>query len=609
MRLSLRAKEGLAIAALVGLAAAIATTGQLASIARLGAEDTAATGALLAHQLFLQGSRALTGARGSPVAILRRDPGVRALLDSMVGYSPTVVYGAITDPTGLVIVHSDRAQTGRTMADRERIDAVARRNPVPLLRTLAGPPQVFEAQIPLTLGRRPFGTARVGISTSLLRRQLGDVVTRSLLMSAAVFGVALVVGLALAGITLRSLRQISAGVERLTRGEEHEPLAVERGDELGELAAKLNLLGEQMHEHRAQLLGEKARLEQTIRVLQDAVLFLNRDGQLVFANPAAETLLGIRLDEAVGHRLKDLLNPEHPLTSTLDALLAPGAPAASHHLRLESAGGKAREVRVSAYPVQEDGRFGGAVVAIQDLEAVKAVHSLVDYSARLAELGRLTSGVAHEVKNPLNAMAIHLELLRGHLPPESSEARESLEVISKEIHRLDRVVQGFLKFVRPQELSLQPVDIAAFLRDVVELVEVEAAQAGARLVLSVDPRAARLMADPDLLRQALVNLSQNAIQAMPDGGVVILGARPGPEGQIELSVEDQGVGIPEEALDKVFRLYYTTKPEGSGIGLTLVYRIAQMHGGSVRIQSTVGKGTSVILTLPRLAPPDMEAMS
>lgn len=606
MRLSLRAKEGLVVGALVALAVAGAAAVHVVAVARQGMEEAAATGSLLARQIFLQASRALAGARGDPAAVLRRDPGLRALLESLVGYSPTVVYGAVTDPGGRVLVHSDREQLGRRLPGRETLEAAAQRHALALLPTLGGTPQVFEAQVPLTLGGRPFGTARVGISTSLLRRQLAGALSRSLLMAGVAFLLALVAGLAVGGVVLRPLRQIAAGVERLVRGEEHEPLAVDRRDELGELAAKLNLLGEQIHEHRQELVGEKARLEQMVRVLQDAVLFLNREGQLLFASPAAEGLLGRPLDQAVGQRLKDLLPPGHPLVPALEALLAPGAPTPVHHLRLEAAPGPAREVRVSAYPVRENGQFAGAAIVIQDLEPVKAVQSLVDYSVRLADLGRLTSGVAHEVKNPLNAMAIHLELLRGHLPPDSAEARESLEVIRKEIARLDRVVQGFLRFVRPQELRPRPVDAAALFRDVTELVQAEAGQAGVRLEGITAPGTPPVMADRDLLQQALLNLIQNAIQAMPEGGAVTLRAAPTPEGAVEVRVEDQGVGIPEEDLDRVFRLYYTTRPDGSGIGLALVYRTIQMHGGTIRLESAVGRGTTVIITLPHLAGPEQE---
>jgi hypothetical protein len=180
LRLSLRAKEGLAIAIFVGLAVAIATLAHLATVARLGTEEAAARGSLLAQQTFFQASRALRGERGSPADVLRRGSGMRAFLDSMVGYSPTVVYGAITDPANRVIVHSDPAQAGRLLPTRESADAAAQQNALALLRTLAGPPRVFEAQIPLTLGQDPLGRIRVGISTSLLRREVASALTRSL---------------------------------------------------------------------------------------------------------------------------------------------------------------------------------------------------------------------------------------------------------------------------------------------------------------------------------------------------------------------------------------------------------------------------------------------
>jgi len=222
----------------------------------------------------------------------------------------------------------------------------------------------------------------------------------------------------------------------------------------------------------------------------------------------------------------------------------------------------------------------------------------VTYSQKLAALGRLTSGVAHEVKNPLNAMRIHLEILKTRLEGRQPEVRENVEVIAQEIQRLDRVVQGFLKFVRPQELRLKPVDVNALLQEVAQLMAPEAAQAGARMALDLTPDLPLVAGDAELLQQACTNLVTNAIQAMPKGGTVALASRRGPDGAVEARVSDQGVGIPPEDLDKIFRLYYTTKPSGSGIGLSLVYRITQMHDGRIDVESLVGRGTTVILTLP-----------
>jgi signal transduction histidine kinase len=253
---------------------------------------------------------------------------------------------------------------------------------------------------------------------------------------------------------------------------------------------------------------------------------------------------------------------------------------------------------VSSYRIPGDDRPGGAVLALRDLDPVRAVQSLVTYSQKLAALGRLTSGVTHEVKNPLNAMRIHLELLKARLGNTNPAARENVDVIAHEIQRLDRVVQGFLKFVRPEELNLAPVDVGALLAEVARLMTPEAARAGTRIALDMAPDLPPVSADAGLLQQACTNLVTNAIQAMPNGGAVTLGACRAKNGGIEVRVRDEGVGIPAEDRERIFRLYYTTKPQGSGIGLSMVYRIVQMHDGRIDVDSEVGRGTVMTMTLP-----------
>jgi signal transduction histidine kinase len=239
---------------------------------------------------------------------------------------------------------------------------------------------------------------------------------------------------------------------------------------------------------------------------------------------------------------------------------------------------------------------------LSDLEPARAVESLLTYSQKLAALGRLTSGVTHEVKNPLNAMRIHLELLRARLgqarQPVPPEIAENIDVIAHEIQRLDRVVQGFLRFVRPQDLRLAPIDVNSVLSDVARVARPEAARAGVEIVLDPGQGLPRVTADSGLIAQASANLVTNAIQAMPGGGTLVIASRRAASGGVAISVADQGAGIPPENLEKIFRLYYTTKAGGSGIGLAMVYRIVQMHDGRVDVDSTVGKGTTVTLTLP-----------
>jgi len=229
---------------------------------------------------------------------------------------------------------------------------------------------------------------------------------------------------------------------------------------------------------------------------------------------------------------------------------------------------------------------------------------LVDLSRRVTALGRLTAGVAHEVKNPLNAMTIHLELLKQKLEAAGERAgtEPHLDIIAREIRRLDDVVQGFLKFARPEELMLQSISPSELAADVLKTLEVEANTAGVTLSIACADTVPRIEADPGILRQALLNLAKNAVQAMPNGGRLTIACGATKDGRVEIRVSDTGVGIPPENLAKIFDLYFTTKGTGTGIGLSLVYRTVQLHNGDIDVESTPGAGTTFIIKMPKAGP-------
>ena len=257
----------------------------------------------------------------------------------------------------------------------------------------------------------------------------------------------------------------------------------------------------------------------------------------------------------------------------------------------------------------------------EELEGVGESFRAISEKLAARSLGRLMAGVTHEVRNPLNAMTIHLELVREHLlrlqrntrtpvgavlglegredaMPEVSGAREHIDVIASEIKRLDEVITGFVRFIRPEELQLNPVDVKLLVAEVIALVEPDAKRSGITCRSDVPENTPELRADPALLRQALLNLALNGCQAMPDGGRLTMGARVQKDRRLAIVVEDTGSGIPADKLDRIFDLYYTTKPQGSGIGLSIVYRIVQLHGGEIEVQSTEGRGTQFRLLLP-----------
>ena len=229
---------------------------------------------------------------------------------------------------------------------------------------------------------------------------------------------------------------------------------------------------------------------------------------------------------------------------------------------------------------------------------------LTELSRRLVSLGRLTAGLTHEVKNPLNAMTIHLELLKQKLASGTPEsAAVHADVIGQEIRRLDGVMQGFLKFVRPEKVLFSAVALGPLLSSVADAVQPEAERAG--VTIKRDGASDLLAVDGDaaLLREVFLNLAQNAVAAMPRGGVLTIACAPIAGRRVAVRVSDTGVGIAPEHLAKIFDLYFTTKEQGSGIGLSQVSRtIEYLHDGTIDVASVKGRGTTFTVTLPRGGP-------
>jgi signal transduction histidine kinase len=273
--------------------------------------------------------------------------------------------------------------------------------------------------------------------------------------------------------------------------------------------------------------------------------------------------------------------------------------------------------RVALAPLQKisqsiDRIAGGAISVTEADDEVAAVESklllLGSYlrgaqrdaeSRRLAALGAITSGVAHEIKNPLNSIALRLELLRERVGEDASGAQEDLAVLTEEVTRLDRVVRTFLDFTKPVTLEIHDVELRELAGGVLTLIEPQARARGVEL--RIEGPELRVRADERLLRQAILNLAQNALDAMPGGGELRVTLSRGNDGMCRVEVADTGTGISSEHRDKIFKLYFTTKADGTGIGLAQVFRAVQLHGGTIRLDSEPGEGAKFTIELPGAA--------
>jgi signal transduction histidine kinase/HAMP domain-containing protein len=595
MRLSIRAKQVLGVTALVGVVVTALSIHALAEQARVRLEESQARGQLLARAIY-QRSRAVVPTAPDPYAAIRDDGGLRAILESSI-YSQSVTYAAVVDPHGKVVAHYDPLYIGRTLPEAPRLDDLVARDDLGQLREIfGGEGRTFEVREPLRLGDVDFGAIRVGISTLLVRAELERELQPVLVTALYVLAGATLVALLLAQWLLRPIHVLRSGLARLGRGEPAAAFDLPQ-DEFGDLGREIRAVSDRLLAGKS-VEGPPAGLDSIVEHLADAAGIFGASGEPLFANPTLRALIasceahGKRPFEKLLQRTRETRTSAEPETMTLP---------------WSEGDGLAREWLVVAHPVEDrERRLLGVMIVARDLQALGAVESTIRYSRKLAALGRLTAGVAHEVKNPLNAMTIHLELMKGKLAKLSRESNgatgavvEHVNVIASEIRRLDQVVQGFLKFTRPEDLHLGPVPVDRLLAEIAQVVQPDAASNRVRVQVYCPPDVPDVQGDPGSLRQALLNLALNACQSMTGGGTLRLSARGVSRRRVEIAVEDTGSGIAPEHLQKIFDLYFTTKAEGSGIGLSMVYRTVQLHDGEIEVQSTPGTGTRFRILLPQ----------
>jgi two-component system, sporulation sensor kinase E len=604
MRFGVRATEVVTVTLLTFVVVAAMTLVHLSHLTRVALEETARHARMITQQIYAQSAGVLAAARSRrPLEALRRDRDLRTLLDASVAYSPQLLYAMIADEAGRAIVHSEPRRQGEPVAERPRVEDLLALNSVQRVRALYARDQIYEAVLPVMLDGRPFASIRLGIALPFVRSQLEGPLTRSLTLGGLALLVAWGVALVLSNLTLRPVRRLAQDMERIRRGEFEIEGGARPRDEFGKLGLQLQLLGQQIQSDRLRLAGEKASYQHAVDQLEDGLLFFDAEQRVLFANRAAEPVVGQPAAGIVGIPLREILSPGHPLRAVVDDALERRATVRNAAVTVAT-DDRPTELLASVFVLDggEDRTRGGALVLLKDARSLtvspRTLQALSRYLAQLTVLGRATAEVTHEVKNILNAMAIHLGLLRQHLRAAPDPVTHSLDVIRQEIGRLDAVVERFTTAIRPQDLALKPVDLDALVRDAGALLEAEWRDAGVTFALRVDPGLPRVLGDEHLLRTALLNIIVNACQAMPGGGCVTITGRRDGEDAVTITVSDTGTGISDADMGKLFVRRFTTKSAGSGIGLTLVRRVIELHDGDVEILSRAGHGTNVVVRLP-----------
>ncbi|CAN5643833.1 hypothetical protein BH23ACI1_BH23ACI1_20690 [soil metagenome] len=629
--MSIKAKQVAGVTTLVVLVVAILSAYHLSTLARVSLESSAEQGNMLAQAMRHRAHQVAQEAEGDPYEALRADGGMRAMLQSSIGYSPNVLYAALVDTAGVAVAHSFPTLEGEVMPLQPSLVEVIDEGPIAQFEAVFDD-QTFEVRERLLLGDALFGEIRIGVSTLLVRQELEEGLQGTLMAVLATLIVSSLIAILLSQWMLRPIHVIQSGLSRLGRGELDVQLDLpgqefkDLGSSFAAVSAQISALGRAGTPSSGSAAERHGAsdLESVMDNLEDAVALFSPSGEVIFSNAAMEGVLSELGVVPSGGATLAVLPPAHPLKELVERTLAgrkSAGPIAVDSLSAstnsEPAAAESERLLMSHAIVDMGGRFLGAMLVARNIGYLSQVHSTLKYSSKLAALGRLMAGVAHEVKNPLNAMTIHLELLKQKMARQEERAvvtagrgpdpsgrqpmglDKHLSIIGDEIRRLDEVVAGFLKFARPDELRLQPVSLRALMSDVATTVAPQAAEHGIILRTDYPEDLPDINADPGMLQQALLNLALNACDAMPDGGTLRIACRTASRLRVELVVEDTGVGIPPEHLGRIFDLYFTTKKKGSGIGLSMVFRIVQLHGGEVEVESTPGGGSSFKLSFPQ----------
>jgi len=630
----LKTKLVLSITALMFAIVLMLSSLYVGELLRQRIEQTAATNDLMARQVLLLTQKTVeVGLREHPpvnrtdealrlavVDALRSQSALSDVMNAIVRYSPTVQDVSVTDAHGMTVLSTDPDELNQRAPFRTSLSTVQNGGLFFQTREVFGKPRVLDISQSLELNRLPFLIVHVGVRSTFLRNSYAPWL-RAAIIFALLAGLASVAAAGvMANSVLLPIEQIGARLESLTLPPSDDSArrleAGEGTDAVVRVTRSLERLGEQMRTQEAGYTALQSNLNQMLDTLRDGVLLFTADRRAVMVSDAVANFLGEPSDvgdplaDLVGRRLEEIFAPESVLGRAVLTAFAEGGQVSAEELTLETG----RQVQFSLDRIDGGlggGREMGTLLTLRDMESAAQLGQELEVSRRLAAIGRLTAGVGHEVKNPINAMVVHLELLRGKLMADGVEAfggaQRHVDILAGEMQRLDRVVQTLADFSRPMELHLREHDLRQVVGVVTELTAAEMEENGVRVTVEAPAEAMMVRVDAELMQQALLNLLLNGMQAMSGTGGGALLVRLRREHQFAVvEVIDEGEGIPAELLPRIFELYFTTKPKGSGIGLAMTYRILQLHGGAMEVRSNVDatspeRGTTFTFRLPMTA--------
>lgn len=438
---------------------------------------------------------------------------------------------------------------------------------------------------------------------------IDDIQNFLLIINLISFVIALALGYFLTRSITRPVIKLVKAAQRIALGDYNQPVAISAQNEIGFLGQTFNGMQESIRSKEEQLSALKQKAENEADAIKSynelilqnivtGIMTIDLDGRLTVLNTEAARLLHLDRKQSIGKHFRKIFSPGHPFYPTLNAMyrIPPANNLIETKIRFKE---KPVPISVRVSPLPDSGgQVIGSNWLLVDLSEVRELQTQIKEKEWLAYLGELSAAIAHEIRNPLNSITLFLGLLKRRADRQP-EQLESIEKITSEIEALNSIVSDFLNFARPSDLQKEPFTLKELFNQTLFLAEKEISEKQIAIQTDITPPGLTSFGDMAQLKQALLNITLNAIQAMNTGGRLQLTVTKKDSGKLRIEVSDNGKGIALEDMDKIFKPFYSTRSQGTGLGLAIVQNIIRAHNGTIFVKNNLDKGACFIIELPK----------
>ena len=529
---------------------------------------------------------------------------IRRLMNRFSGKDSEILHILLIDTTNQIVISDDPSVEGKEYTSLMELDLLATDQPTVINRIWEGRQEILDVIYPLTRDNVKQGYLRTVISLKHLENFYRSRKAVLFVASAITLITIILTVFLTSRIYRRNLQNIEQALERLNESDYKYRVDYPRKDEFAPLFSRLNQLFEKTLDLNESFRQSEEKVKAMMQVIHEGLLIIDSKMKIISYNEYLLELLHIRSYRNPEKQINQIIKNNPKLMEIYHRARDPLTHAVRKQLSLKLLDGKHVDIQIHALPVAEGDNTNNIIFYLKNLAVLQELEQNLHRSMKYTVISQLASSIGHEIRNPLSSLAIHTEILNSltrQLPTDPEHRQKidkSVHILNSEIERLTKLIDQFFNLAKPKEIALTYENINNVIKEVLELIQQEAYEKSVRIHLRLSPELPLVNISKDQIKQVIINLILNAFDAMPNGGDLYLSTSEH-ENRVRIIVQDSGSGIPINVQEKIFDLYFSTKPNGGGIGLAISKRIIEAHEGQIYFKTKIGEGTRFIIELPR----------